>query len=116
MLFVQCDPFQMVLNMISTSLFVLDGRVFENLMVAVRATNAKLKDRAARIVSQLTSLPRTAAFALIDQAGGSVKIALAMHMLSEAEAGAEAGAEPCGRERAVAALSAADGKLHRLLN
>ena len=112
MLFVQCDPFQMVLNMISTSLFVLDGRVFENLMVDVRATNAKLKDRAARIVSQLTSLPRTAAFALIDQAGGSVKIALAMHMLSEAEAGAE----PCGRERAVVALRAADGKLHRLLN
>ena len=55
------------------------GKCYENLMVDLRATNAKLRDRGARIVSMLTGLERDAAFSLLDRAGGAVKTAVIMH-------------------------------------
>lgn len=70
---------KLVLNTISTSLMVRSGRVHGNLMVDLRATNAKLRDRAARIVSTLTGLPRDGALSLLDRAGGEVKTAVVMH-------------------------------------
>lgn len=70
---------KLALNTISTTLMVRSGRVYENLMVDLRATNDKLRDRAARIISMLTKLPRQDALGLLDQAGGSVKIAMVMH-------------------------------------
>lgn len=45
---------KLVLNMISTGLMVRLGRTHGNLMVAVRATNEKLRARAARLVAQVT--------------------------------------------------------------
>jgi len=69
---------KLILNTISTTLMVRSGRVYENLMVDVRASNAKLRDRAARIVSQLTGLSRDQSFSLLDRAGGSVKTAVLM--------------------------------------
>jgi len=69
---------KMVLNMISTTLMVRDGRVYENLMVDLRASNEKLRDRAARIIVQLTDLSRPAALDLLDEARGIVKVALVM--------------------------------------
>lgn len=95
---------KLALNTISTTLMVRTGRVFENLMVDLRATNAKLRDRAARIVSTLTALPRDAAFALLDRAGGSVKVAVVMQRLS------------CPRDAAEARLAAAQGRLDRALH
>ncbi|MDX9912641.1 MAG: N-acetylmuramic acid 6-phosphate etherase [Phycisphaerales bacterium] len=70
---------KLALNTISTTLMVRSGRVYQNLMVDLRATNAKLRDRAARIVSTLTGLPREESFALLERASGSVKPALVMH-------------------------------------
>ncbi len=81
---------KLVLNTISTTLMVRSGRVFENLMVDVRATNEKLRDRAARIVSTLTGLSREAAFGLLDRAGGAVKSAVIMHKTDLPRAAAEA--------------------------
>ena len=49
---------KLVLNTISTLAMVRLGKVYENLMVDLRATNAKLRDRAARIVATLTGLDR----------------------------------------------------------
>ncbi len=72
---------KMALNTISTTLMVRSGRVYENLMVDVRATNAKLRDRAARIVGMLTALPRDTCFELLDAAGGAVKTAVVMARL-----------------------------------
>lgn len=69
---------KLVLNTISTTLMVRTGRVYENLMVDVRASNAKLRDRAARIITQLTGLSREQSFDLLDRAGGSVKTAVLM--------------------------------------
>jgi hypothetical protein len=45
-------------------------------MIDVRATNTKLRDRAARIVSTLTGVDRAAALKLLDRAGGSAKVAV----------------------------------------
>lgn len=69
---------KLALNTISTTLMVRAGRVYENLMVDLRASNAKLRDRAGRIVSTLTGLDRPAALALLDDAGGRVKTAVVM--------------------------------------
>ena len=67
---------KLALNMISTTLMVRSGRVYENLMVDVRATNEKLKDRAARIVCALTDLDREDAFALLERCDGEVKTSI----------------------------------------
>jgi N-acetylmuramic acid 6-phosphate etherase len=71
---------KLVLNTISTTLMVRMGKVHENLMVDLRATNAKLRDRAARIIGELTGLGRDEAFALLDRADGVVKTAVVMHV------------------------------------
>jgi N-acetylmuramic acid 6-phosphate etherase len=81
---------KLALNTISTTLMVRSGRVFENLMVDLRASNAKLRDRAARIVSTLTGLARAEAFDAIDAAGGDVKTAIVMRRLGLARPEAQA--------------------------
>ncbi len=72
---------KLALNTISTTLMVRSGRVYENLMVDLRASNAKLRDRAARIIVTLAGLEREAAFALLDKANGEVKPAIVMQRL-----------------------------------
>lgn len=93
---------KLALNTISTVLMVRTGRVHENLMVDVRATNDKLRDRAARTVSTLTGLGRPEAFDLVGSAG-SVKTAVVMHALG------------LDRREAEAKLEAAGGRLDRAL-
>lgn len=72
---------KLALNTISTALMVRAGKVYGNLMVDVRATNAKLRDRAARIVTTLTGIDRAAAFTMLERAGGSAKTAVVMQRL-----------------------------------
>lgn len=67
---------KMVLNMLSTGALVLLGKTYGNLMVDLRATNHKLRRRAARIVAQATGLDEAAAAALLRDAGGEVKTAI----------------------------------------
>lgn len=69
---------KMAMNAISTTLMVRLGKVYENLMVDLRASNAKLRDRAARIVAELCVMPREEAIGLLASAGGSVKAAVVM--------------------------------------
>jgi len=69
---------KLVLNMITTLTMVQLGKVYENLMVDLRATNNKLRDRAARIVSTITGLGREESFAAVEKAGGHVKVAIVM--------------------------------------
>jgi N-acetylmuramic acid 6-phosphate etherase len=86
---------KLALNSISTALMVLAGKVHGNLMVDVKASNVKLRDRAARIVSSLSGLQREAAFALLEEAGWSAKTAIAMHRLGAGRAAAEAALAGC---------------------
>ena len=94
---------KMALNTISTALMIRAGRVYENLMVEVRATNDKLRDRAARVLSMLTGLGRDEAFALLERAGGSVKTAVVMQRRG------------LGREDAEALLERGGGRLDAAL-
>jgi N-acetylmuramic acid 6-phosphate etherase len=70
---------KLVLNTISTLAMVQLGKVYGNLMVDLRATNQKLWDRGARIISTLTGLPRDEAMQLLRRADGHVKAAVVMH-------------------------------------
>ncbi|MDA3961439.1 MAG: N-acetylmuramic acid 6-phosphate etherase [Planctomycetota bacterium] len=90
---------KLVLNTISTTLMIRSGRVYQNLMVDLKASNDKLRDRAARIVASITGLDRSASFALLDRAGGRVKCAVVMHHLG------------CGRTEAELALADCDDRL-----
>lgn len=81
---------KLALNTISTTLMVRTGRVYQNLMVDLRATNDKLLDRAARVVSTLTGLSRREALSLLDIGGRSVKTAVVMHRLNLDRGAAEA--------------------------
>jgi N-acetylmuramic acid 6-phosphate etherase len=79
---------KLVLNTISTIAMVQLGKVYENLMVDLRATNAKLQDRAERIVATITGEPRERCRELLKEAEGHVKLAIVMHARSvNAEAG-----------------------------
>ena len=69
---------KLVLNAITTLVMVQLGKVYENLMVDLKATNNKLRDRAARIVSTITGLSRDESFAAVDKAAGHVKVAIVM--------------------------------------
>lgn len=57
---------KMALNRISTGAMVLSGKVVENLMVDVKAKNAKLKDRCARIVKELAPLTYDEAWEMLE--------------------------------------------------
>lgn len=72
---------KMVLNMISTAVMVQLGKTFENLMVDVQVTNAKLARRARGIVEQVGQVDASAAERLLEAAGGHVKTALVMARL-----------------------------------
>jgi len=72
---------KLVLNMISTGVMIKTGAVYGNLMVNVQPTNAKLIDRAQRIIMSATGIDQAAAETLLKEAG-SVKAAIVMHKLS----------------------------------
>ena len=68
---------KMVLNMISTGVMVRLGRTYGNLMVGVRAANAKLRARARDIVRAVTGASDGIEAAL-ESAGGDVALACVM--------------------------------------
>jgi N-acetylmuramic acid 6-phosphate etherase len=86
---------KLALNMLSTLTMVQLGKVHDNLMVDVRISNKKLRVRAERLVGRLTGLDAVASGALLDQAGGRVKVAAVMR----------AQGVDCGRAEALLAKS-----------
>ncbi|PWC19016.1 N-acetylmuramic acid 6-phosphate etherase [Brenneria corticis] len=69
---------KLVLNMISTGVMVKLGKVYQNLMVDVKATNVKLLDRACRIVIEATGADAETARQALAQTGNEVKPAILM--------------------------------------
>lgn len=67
---------KLVLNMISTTAMIKMGKVYENLMVDVNATNEKLKARAIRIVMQATQCSESVAQTALKQAENKAKLAI----------------------------------------
>jgi len=87
---------KLVLNMITTGAMIRLGKTYGNLMVDLRATNNKLKDRSERIVIEVTGVSRDEARALLDAADKSVKTAIVMQKLGVDRAGALAALEKAG--------------------
>ncbi|MDI6772626.1 MAG: N-acetylmuramic acid 6-phosphate etherase [bacterium] len=69
---------KMVLNMLSTAAMVRLGKVYSNLMVDMSPSNQKLVARARRMVAQATGLDAGASGLLLEEAGGSTKVAIVM--------------------------------------
>ncbi len=72
---------KLVLNMLSTAVFIRLGYVYGNLMVNVQPKNRKLEDRARRIVSRATGTSYEAATDLLGAAGNRVRTAIVMAKL-----------------------------------
>lgn len=70
---------KLALNILSTAVMVQLGKVYGNRMVDVAVTNKKLRDRALRILQDLTGMGREAAGSILEQSGNWVKLALLMH-------------------------------------
>jgi N-acetylmuramic acid 6-phosphate etherase len=73
---------KLVLNMITTGAMIRLGKTYGNLMVDLRATNNKLKDRSERILMEVCEVDRAEVRKLLDAAGGIVKTAIVMHFLA----------------------------------
>jgi N-acetylmuramic acid 6-phosphate etherase len=93
---------KMALNLLSTGVMVRLGKVHGNRMVDVAVTNTKLEDRALRILQDLAGVRREQGALLLEQAAGSVKLALLM-----AISGLEAAAASAHLERHGPSLRAA---------
>ncbi|MFL5561329.1 MAG: N-acetylmuramic acid 6-phosphate etherase [Gemmatimonadaceae bacterium] len=87
---------KLVLNMITTGAMIRIGKTYGNLMVDLRATNAKLRDRSERIIVEVTGVDRAEARRLLADAGDRVKTAIVMHALHTDRAGAERALENGG--------------------
>lgn len=73
---------KLVLNMITTSVMVKLGMTYGNLMVNVQPKNEKLRDRACRIVVDVTGVEYARAAEMLIEAGGSVRTAIVMGKLA----------------------------------
>ncbi|MDA1081508.1 MAG: N-acetylmuramic acid 6-phosphate etherase [Gemmatimonadetes bacterium] len=94
---------KLILNTISTGAMIRLGKTYGNLMVDLRASNAKLRDRSERIVAEVAGVPRDQARDGIEAAGGSVKIAIVMQRLG------------IDREEAERRLAEVGGVIRRLI-
>jgi len=94
---------KLVLNTITTGAMIRLGKTYGNLMVDLRASNAKLADRSHRIVMETTGLAREAAAQVLERADGRVKTAIVM---------ARRGVE---RDEAEALLAAHAGRLRAVV-
>jgi N-acetylmuramic acid 6-phosphate etherase len=79
------------------------GKVYGNLMVDLKATSEKLRDRAERIVMDVTGLSRGQARRLLAQAEGDAKAAIVMHF------------RYVGLKEARALVAANEGSLRRVI-
>jgi N-acetylmuramic acid 6-phosphate etherase len=67
---------KMVLNMLSTGAMILLGKTYGNMMVDMRASNEKLRERAIRIVQMATGLQREQAASALEACDSETKTAI----------------------------------------
>lgn len=79
---------KLILNMISTGAMVGIGKVYENLMIDVKATNKKLKQRAVNMIQEVLQTTDEDSVKLFKQSDEQVKVAIVMgmHDISKEEA------------------------------
>jgi N-acetylmuramic acid 6-phosphate etherase len=103
---------KMVLTMITTAAFVLLGKTYENMMVDLSATSAKLRERAKRVVMTVTGVEYERAKSVLREAGGSVKVAIVMIQAGASAAQAKERLEAAGGfvRQAIEAIERDKGK------
>ena len=69
---------KLVLNILTTAAMIKLGKVYNNLMVDVHASNTKLVARSLRIVQTVTGVDAATAEAALTQADGRAKVAIVM--------------------------------------
>jgi len=69
---------KLVLNMLTTAAMIRLGRVHGNLMIDVRATNAKLRERARRIVAEVSGASEDEVAGALDATEWSARAAILM--------------------------------------
>lgn len=69
---------KMILNMISTTTMVKFGKVYNNFMVDLNATNQKLRERAKRILCEVTGVDQIEAGKILEKTNYAVKPAIVM--------------------------------------
>ena len=94
---------KLVLNTLTTVSMIQIGKVYNNLMVDIQASNAKLIDRGARIIMEIADVDYATAQMALECADGSAKTAIVMLVRG------------INREEAVALLEENDGFLRRVL-
>lgn len=67
---------KMILNMLTTGAMVKIGKTYQNLMIDVKPTNIKLKDRAIRIVSSIANCEKELAKKIMEENGYNLKEAI----------------------------------------
>ncbi|OOV38599.1 N-acetylmuramic acid 6-phosphate etherase [Staphylococcus sp. MB371] len=79
---------KLILNMISTGSMVGIGKVYENLMIDVKPTNKKLKQRAINMIQEVLQTTDKDSERLFNQSDEQVKVAIVMgmHGISKEEA------------------------------
>jgi N-acetylmuramic acid 6-phosphate etherase len=93
-----------LLNMISTAVMVRSGKVYQNLMVDVKATNEKLRHRAVRIVQEATGATPEVCETALDYSNWHAKTAIVSILLEVAP------------EKAAELLEKSSGHLRAALN
>ncbi|OCA85883.1 N-acetylmuramic acid 6-phosphate etherase [Bacillus sp. FJAT-27225] len=71
---------KMILNMLSTTTMIKLGKIYDNLMVDVNASNIKLVERAKQIVMEITGVPYEEAEKALKETNQRVKPAIVMLM------------------------------------
>lgn len=67
---------KMILNMLSTGAMIKIGKTYENFMIDLKASNEKLKDRAIKIVSQISGANHSDALAKLLRCDWEIKTAI----------------------------------------
>jgi len=89
---------KMVMNMISTAVMIRLGRTWDNLMIKLNCKNQKGRNRAARIFAEATGKSDLAyARKALDNADGSLEIAVLTELTGAAKDEADEALEKCGR-------------------
>jgi N-acetylmuramic acid 6-phosphate etherase len=95
---------KIALNLLSTLLMILLGRVYQGLMIDVQAVNEKLVRRSEDMLVRLTGCSRTDARNALQRAHGSVKLAVMLLRGCEPEEGVRLIERAGGQLRAALAL------------
>ena len=66
----------MILNMLSTGSMIKIGKTYENFMIDLQAVNEKLKDRAIRIVAQISGVSHSEALSALLKTNWEIKTAI----------------------------------------